>query len=99
MHHADIRAALTKRGLSLKGFDKLNGFAVGATHDCLHNPRPEVERALSKFLELSLHALFPDRYLEDGTRIILRGRPSWDPKCDTTPSKRGRATSKVKRVF
>lgn len=76
MHPADIKAELQKRGYTMTAFEKEHDFPSGAVSAALRQGSPKVERALAKFLDLSLKTLFPNRYTDEGQRLSPRERVS-----------------------
>jgi Ner family transcriptional regulator len=62
-HKADIKAALHKRGITLKGLTLANGYrSVDAVAQALHRPYPKAERIIAKALKLKPEAIWPSRY-------------------------------------
>lgn len=62
-HKADIKAAIHKRGLTLKGLAIAHGYrSVDAVAQALHRPYPKVERIIAKALDTVPEAIWPSRY-------------------------------------
>lgn len=78
-HPQDIKAAVWKRGTTLSKLAKDNGLSESACRASLGRPQPEADRVISKFLGVSLHVLWPDRYDEEGGQIRhVRDEPTED---------------------
>lgn len=71
-HSEDIKAAIRKRGQSLKSLALANGLCESACRASLLRPQPASDRVISKFLGVPLHRLWPDRYLAGGQRRPVR---------------------------
>lgn len=62
-HKADIKAALHKRGLTMKGLSIANGYrSVDAVAQALHRPYPKVERIIAQALGVEAKTIWPSRY-------------------------------------
>jgi len=62
-HKADIKSALEKRGLTLKGLALKNGYrSVDAAAQALQHPYPKMERIIAKALDVSPESIWPSRY-------------------------------------
>ena len=65
-----VKYLLSKKGLKFVDIDKQFGLREGVTRFALSKPNPKGEKALSKVLGISLKELFPERYDEQGNRLI-----------------------------
>lgn len=62
-HKSDIKAALEKRGLNLKGLAITNGYrSVDAVNQALFRPYPKAERIIAKALGIKPETIWPSRY-------------------------------------
>ncbi len=62
-HKSDIKAALEKRGLNLKGLAITNGYrSVDAVNQALFRPYPKAERIIAKALGITPETIWPSRY-------------------------------------
>jgi Ner family transcriptional regulator len=78
-HPQDIKSAVWKRGTTLSRLATDNGLSESACRAALIRPQPEADRVISKFLGVSLHSLWPDRYDEEGGQIRhVRDEPTQD---------------------
>lgn len=69
MHQADIRAEVQKKGSNLTQVALQAGLSESACRIALLFDRaPAADIALSEFLEIPLHKLWPHRYDEHGNR-------------------------------
>lgn len=57
-----IKAALYRKGQTLSGLAKESGLSEGSLSVALNTRFPAGERAISDFLQVPLHELWPDRY-------------------------------------
>jgi len=57
-----IKAAVHRKGETLTSLGKKNGLAGGSLSVALNTRFPAGERAISDFLQVPLHELWPDRY-------------------------------------
>jgi Ner family transcriptional regulator len=67
-HPADIRAAISKRGMTLSRLAVDNGLEESACRAALIRPLPSAEKAISRFLGIPLHELWPSRWDAEGRR-------------------------------
>lgn len=67
-HAEDIKAAIRKRGTSLKALSLQNGLCESACRASLRRPQPTSDLVISEFLGVPLHQLWPDRYSKEGER-------------------------------
>lgn len=62
-HKEDIKAAVRKRGLTMKGLSTANGYrSVDACSQALHRPYPKVERIIAAFVGVTPETIWPSRY-------------------------------------
>lgn len=62
-HKADIKAALHKRDITLKGLTLANGYrSVDAVAQALHRPYPKAERIIARALGIKPETIWPSRY-------------------------------------
>lgn len=77
LHPEDIKAAIRKKGVSLKEISIAWGFSESAVRMALKRPMPSVEPRIANFIGMSLHEIWPTRYDADNFRIFSRrGRKS-----------------------
>lgn len=67
-----IAAAIKRRGQTLTGLAVNAGLGPSACRSSLSTPFPAADKAISEFLDVPLHELWPDRYYPDGGRIDRR---------------------------
>ncbi len=73
-HREDIKAAIRKRGRTLTELSKAHGYSTKAVSVALCKPWPAVESIIAAAIGVPPTALWPDRYLPDGTpRVQRRG--------------------------
>jgi len=68
-HPAEIRAAIAMRGKTLSGLAVEAGLDDSACRAALIRPLPKAEMAISRFLEVPLHELWPARWDAEGRRF------------------------------
>lgn len=73
-HREDIKAAVRKRGKTLCQLSLESGLSISATRKTFFYAVPRADRAISAFIEVPLHELWPDRYDEQGNRIYASRR-------------------------
>ena len=71
-HAEDIKAAVRKKGLSLKALALSNGLCESACRASLRRPQPGADKVISEFLGVSLSILWPERYGQQGQRLTTR---------------------------
>jgi len=76
-HPADIVAAIKKRRSSFSRLSRHHGYADGSLRLALYRPWPKAERIIAGFIGLPPVAIWPSRYLPDGTPNRARGNPEW----------------------
>jgi len=72
-HPADIVAALWKRRTSLIRLSRKNGYADGSLRIALRRPWPKAEKIIADCIGTTPHAIWPSRYLDDGSPKSGRG--------------------------
>lgn len=65
-HPADIVAALSKRGTSLRKLSSDRGYAAGSLRKALRHPWPKAEAMIAEALGVHPAVLWPSRYGTDG---------------------------------
>ncbi len=91
-HHWDkhaIKAEINRRGETLTSIALRAGISPVACRVVFIKPIPAAERAISKFLSVPLHDMWPDRYDHNGNRLPSHSNPSKSTQVRT--SKKGRA--------
>lgn len=68
-HPEMIKAQIRMRGMTLSLLATRNDLHESACRAALIRSQPEAERVIAKYLGVSLHELWPDRYDEQGGRI------------------------------
>ncbi|SFT48201.1 transcriptional regulator, Nlp family [Kosakonia arachidis] len=77
-HHADIIAALKKRGTSLAALSREAGLASSTLANALQRPWPKGESIIAKALELEPETIWPERYRDKkGNKIERRFHKSF----------------------
>lgn len=71
-HAEDIKAAVRKRGTSLKALATDNGLCESACRASLRRPQPTSDKVIAEFLGEPLHRLWPNRYTPTGERRTVR---------------------------
>jgi Ner family transcriptional regulator len=61
-HPADVQAALKKRGLSLAGLSRANGYHPTAAGKALKRPWPALEVLIARAIDLTPRDIWPGRY-------------------------------------
>lgn len=61
-HKADVKAALEKRGWTLAGLSRANGYHKSAAQVALWKPWPNMERLIAHALGLTPEEIWPSRY-------------------------------------
>lgn len=80
-HAEDIKAAIRKRGVSLKELSLRSGFSETAVRKALYHPIVGAEGVIAKFLGVQPKDIWPSRYDANGAR--RKGLHSTvDPKDD-----------------
>ena len=62
MDRIDIKAALERRGWSLRRLSTVNGYSPSVAGKALQRPWPEVERIIADALGLQPREIRPERY-------------------------------------
>jgi Ner family transcriptional regulator len=65
-HLEDIKAAVRKKGITLKALAIAHGLEPTATKQALRRPHTKGERAIAAVLGVAPQLIWPDRYEEDG---------------------------------
>lgn len=61
-HPADVQAALKKRGFSLAGLSKANGYHATAAGKALKHPWPALELLIATAVGMTPQEIWPSRY-------------------------------------
>ena len=61
-HPADVQAALKKRGLTLAGLSRANGYHATAAGKALKRPWPALEGLIAAAIGKTPHEIWPSRY-------------------------------------
>jgi Ner family transcriptional regulator len=72
MHREDIKAAVRKRGTTLKALALAGGLSESACRKALDVPCPRGEALIAAFLNLPIHEIWPDRYDTRGGRRFTK---------------------------
>lgn len=73
-HKEDIKAAIHKRGMTLKNLTLSHGYSdSSAAAQAMHRPYPKAERIIAEALNLTPQDIWPSRYHADGTPKSGRG--------------------------
>jgi Ner family transcriptional regulator len=73
-HHADIVAAVRKKGTNLRQLSLANGKAESTLRAALLYPRTPSNRIISEFIGVPLHKLWPTWFDPDGNLIVSRNQ-------------------------
>jgi Ner family transcriptional regulator len=76
-HKADIKAALEKRGWSLRSLAKHHHLSHGAIKQALRSRYPASEQRIADAIGVHPMVLWPSRYNKDGSSNGRRGNPNW----------------------
>lgn len=72
MHREDIKAAVRKRGTTLKHLAIKGGLSESACRKALDVPSPRAEALIAKCIEKPVHEIWPDRYDRRGGRRFTK---------------------------
>lgn len=72
-HRADIKAALEKKGWSLRRLSKKHGYAAGSILLALHRPWPKAEKLIARAIGFRPQQIWPSRYHANGAPKSGRG--------------------------
>lgn len=72
MHREDIKAAVRKRGTTLKDLALRNGLSESACRKALDVPSPRAEALIAECIEKPVHEIWPDRYDVRGGRLFTK---------------------------
>ena len=67
-----IKAEIERKGHTLTSIASQYGMPAQTVRNALDKPSRSGELAISKFLGIPLHTLFPERWTEDNKRIYSR---------------------------
>lgn len=73
-HPADILAKIAKKGSNLSRIAKDNGLSSTTPSKALREPCYSGEQAIAKFLDISAHVIWPNRYDSKGIPLHSRIR-------------------------
>jgi Ner family transcriptional regulator len=90
-HPADIKAALEKRGYSMRRFARKCGYSPNSAAQVIFKAWPAFELLVAAELGLTPQVIWPSRYNEDGTP--KRGRHTQFERFNRSTSKRRRNVS------
>lgn len=93
-HPEDIKAAIRKRGVTVGSLGAPHGLTASAMRMALTTPVPRADKVIADFLEVPLHALWPDRYDAEGHKIYRKIRSHSSAK-DTPRKPRPHRETKV----
>lgn len=77
MHRADIKALIEKKGQTMSGVARAYGIPESNVRNALTRPVLSGEIAISQFVQLPAHQIWPDRWTPDGRRIRPRYRTKY----------------------
>lgn len=90
-HPADIKAALEKKGWSLRRLSQHNGYNPNMLKAALARPYPNAERLIAGAIGVSPETIWPSRYDERRPKRGIGGAPTHksrsraQDKCNTIP--------------
>lgn len=67
-----INAEIKRRGTTLRAISLEAGLGESTTRAALFKPSPAANRAISEYLDIPLHVLWPAWYRPDGSRRLDR---------------------------
>lgn len=70
-----IRQAIKEKGISQAALARQAGLSEGAVRTATYTAGPAAERAISEFLGVPLHEIWPSRYYPDGRSKTVRRLP------------------------
>lgn len=82
-HPEDIRAAVRKTGVSLRGLALLHGYNPSLCTKALHTPQPTGNHIIAQHIGVPIHHLWPQWYDEKGDRVYHQWRRKYTRR---TPS-------------
>lgn len=71
-HREDIKAEIRKRGMTMNALAAARGLRPSTVRNALSRPVFSGEIAISDFLGVAAHELWPDRWTPEGRRIRPR---------------------------
>ena len=71
-----IKAEIHRRGTTLSALALANGLGESSCRVALVRSCPSADRVIARFLGISLHVLWPDRYDENGGRLTSQANSS-----------------------
>ena len=71
-----IKAEIHRRGETLSGLAIKNNLPEASVRVSLDRPFPKADRIIARFLDLSLHDLWPDRYDDKNKRFTFVNKTS-----------------------
>lgn len=80
-HRSDVKAAIEKKGFSLRRLAFALGYHPSALSRVLDIPYPEMEGYIALFLDLKPQKIWPSRYDSDG--LPNRGKRRREPSAKT----------------
>lgn len=69
MHREDIKAAIRKKGTTLRALSEGNDLSESAIRQALRKPCPRANKVISEFIGKSLHEIWPSWFDKQGQRI------------------------------
>lgn len=89
-HPADIKAALEKRGWSLRALAIHHSLTHSSIGHALRRRYPASERRIAEAIGVEPKVIWPSRYTEDGKPNAQRGNPQFRRASQTQRSTRAR---------
>ncbi|WP_350051985.1 helix-turn-helix domain-containing protein [Marivibrio sp.] len=65
-----MKARVRKTGVTLSEVARRAGISESAAHKCLYRCTPAGNRAIARHLGVRLHALWPEWFNHDGSRLL-----------------------------
>lgn len=97
-HPADIKAALEKRGWSLRRLAAHHGYSPSMVIHALHKPYPNAERLIAAALDLTPEAIWPSRYDERRPLRGVGGAPTHKSRSAPDPSLEDKGNGSARSV-
>ena len=77
--NAAIKAALERKGWSLRQLSISKGYGHSAAQTALHRPYPKMEKIISEAIDVPASDIWPGRYNSEGEPNRKKGRPAKKP--------------------
>ena len=75
----DVVAAIYAKRITLRDLDRRASLPLGTVSATIHKPNAPGEQAVSTFLGIQAHVLWPSRYSAQGKRLDPQPRANYSP--------------------